>query len=57
MNSPFRVADITCLLGGPAPPTVLASAVVLGMPHLSLNGLSETWVLKECGHRHWFLLA
>ncbi|HEY0219537.1 MAG TPA: Pnap_2097 family protein [Afipia sp.] len=27
------------------------------MPHLSLTGLSENWLLKECGHRHWFLLA
>ncbi len=35
----------------------LAPAVVVGMPHLSLGGLSESWLLKECGHRHWFLLA
>lgn len=27
------------------------------MPHLSLNGLSENWLLKECGHRHWHMLA
>ena len=27
------------------------------MPHLGLGGLSETWLLKECGHRHWFQLA
>jgi probable biosynthetic protein (TIGR04099 family) len=33
------------------------ASIVLGMPHLSLNGLSETWLLKECGHCHWFLLA
>jgi probable biosynthetic protein (TIGR04099 family) len=31
--------------------------IVLGMPHLSLGGLSETWLLKELGHRHWQLLA
>lgn len=31
--------------------------VRLGMPHLSLGGLSETWLLKELGHRHWTLLA
>jgi probable biosynthetic protein (TIGR04099 family) len=31
--------------------------VLLGMPHLALNGLSETWLLKELGHRHWLLLA
>jgi probable biosynthetic protein (TIGR04099 family) len=30
---------------------------VLGMPHLCMTGLSETWLLKECGHRHWLLLA
>lgn len=31
--------------------------VLLGMPHLALNGLSETWLLKELGHRHWLHLA
>ena len=29
----------------------------LGMPHLSGCGLSETWLLKELGHRHWTMLA
>lgn len=32
-------------------------SVTLGMPHLCLGGLSETWLLKELGHRHWLLLA
>jgi probable biosynthetic protein (TIGR04099 family) len=32
-------------------------AVVLGMPHLCMGGLSETWLLKELGHRHWSMLA
>lgn len=32
-------------------------AVLLGMPQLCLNGLSEGWLLKELGHRHWMLLA
>jgi probable biosynthetic protein (TIGR04098 family) len=36
---------------------VLAPTIILGMPHLCLAGLSETWLLKECGHRHWFMLA
>jgi probable biosynthetic protein (TIGR04099 family) len=31
--------------------------VLLGMPHLAVNGLSETWLLKELGHRHWLQLA
>jgi probable biosynthetic protein (TIGR04099 family) len=31
--------------------------IALGMPHLSFGGLSENWALKECGHRHWALLA
>ena len=35
----------------------MPDAVVLGMPHLCMTGLSETWLLKECGHRHWLLLA
>jgi probable biosynthetic protein (TIGR04099 family) len=28
-----------------------------GMPHLSYTGMSENWLLKECGHRHWDALA
>lgn len=32
-------------------------AAVLGMPQLSGAGLSETWLLKELGHRHWMMLA
>lgn len=36
---------------------LLPSSVKIGMPHLALAGLSENWLLKECGHRHWFLLA
>ncbi len=27
------------------------------MPQLSYTGLSENWLLKECGHRHWEALA
>jgi probable biosynthetic protein (TIGR04099 family) len=41
-------------LSGMAP---VPESVVLGMPHLSMFGLSETWLLKECGHRHWNMLA
>lgn len=29
---------------------------LLGMPHLAVAGLSETWLLKEAGHVHWQLL-
>ena len=29
----------------------------VGMPQLALNGLSEIWLLSECGDRHWQLLA
>ncbi|MEJ0092421.1 MAG: Pnap_2097 family protein [Methylocella sp.] len=35
----------------------LGPTVLLGMPHLSLRGVSENWLLKECGHRHWFMIA
>ncbi|WP_153133003.1 Pnap_2097 family protein [Dechloromonas hortensis] len=28
----------------------------IGMPQLSLNGLSEKWLLAECGDRHWRLI-
>ncbi|MBP1860519.1 Pnap_2097 family protein [Rhizobium herbae] len=31
--------------------------VLIGMPHLSGCGLSETWLMKELGHRHWLMLA
>lgn len=30
---------------------------ILGMPHLCPNGLSENWLWKELGHRHWNLIA
>lgn len=30
---------------------------IAGMPQLSYAGLSENWLLKECGHRHWMGLA
>ncbi len=39
-----------------AAPTI-AESVLLGMPQLSLSGLSESWLLKDLGHRHWMLLA
>lgn len=38
-------------------PPDTAHSVVLGMPHLSPAGIAETWLLKELGHRHWWLLA
>lgn len=28
-----------------------------GMPNLAYTGLSENWLLKECGHQHWLALA
>ena len=57
MNIPLGILEIDRILGGgPAMPAV-SDTVVLGMPHLCLGGLSETWLLKECGHRHWLLLA
>lgn len=31
--------------------------LLIGMPHLTPNGLSETWLMKELGHRHWLMLA
>ncbi len=32
-------------------------ALPLGMAQLSLGGLSEQWVLRFCGDRHWALIA
>ncbi|SAK99874.1 hypothetical protein AWB77_06036 [Caballeronia fortuita] len=34
-----------------------ASSYRAGMPQLNLAGLSENWLLKECGDRHWDALA
>ena len=31
----------------------LETTIQVGMPQLGLNGLSENWLLKESGHRHW----
>lgn len=31
--------------------------LLIGMPHLMPHGLSETWAMKELGHRHWLMLA
>ncbi|WP_309796724.1 Pnap_2097 family protein [Inquilinus ginsengisoli] len=64
MNWPFTVSDLgdSCRLGvhapaEPAAPPSRSDRILLGMPHLSGNGLSEIWLLKELGHRHWLLLA
>lgn len=37
--------------------TGIGGPITVGMPQLALNGLSEHWLLKECGHRHWLMLA
>jgi probable biosynthetic protein (TIGR04099 family) len=57
MNSLIRPIEVTQLFRHEAALSPLPDVIVLGMPHLSLSGLSETWLLKECGHRHWFQLA
>ncbi|MCK0206690.1 hypothetical protein MWN33_01435 [Starkeya koreensis] len=41
--------------GGTVP--AMEGTVRLGMPQLALGGLSESWLLKELGDRHWMLLA
>jgi probable biosynthetic protein (TIGR04099 family) len=56
MARPRYVGD----LPGIAAATVLPQpegSVLLGMPQLSGVGLSENWLLKELGHRHWMALA
>jgi probable biosynthetic protein (TIGR04099 family) len=35
----------------------LSPHMLIGMPHLTPFGLSETWLMKELGHRHWLLLG
>jgi probable biosynthetic protein (TIGR04099 family) len=34
-----------------------SETILLGMPQLCLQGLSETWLLKQLGHQHWMMLA
>jgi probable biosynthetic protein (TIGR04099 family) len=65
MNWPFTTGSLVgesglLALHAPAEPVAMPSRsdrILLGMPHLSCNGLSEIWLLKELGHRHWLLLA
>jgi probable biosynthetic protein (TIGR04099 family) len=57
MNIPLGCLEIDRILGGGPAAPALCDEIVLGMPHLCLGGVSETWLLRECGHRHWFLLA
>ena len=35
----------------------LSPHLLIGMPHMTPAGLSETWLMKELGHRHWLMLA
>ncbi len=35
----------------------LSHDFLIGMPQLALGGLSENWLLKECGNQHWLALA
>ncbi len=53
MNSLLAPIEVKHLLACASQP----DAVTLGMPHLAMTGLSETWLLKDCGHRHWAMLA
>ncbi|XSG83244.1 MAG: Pnap_2097 family protein [Methyloligella sp. ZOD6] len=39
------------------PPLERLGLYRMGMPHLSPGGLSEQWLLRECGDRHWALIA
>jgi len=38
-------------------PTLPADTIRIGMPQLAHAGLSEHWLLRECGDRHWCALA
>jgi probable biosynthetic protein (TIGR04099 family) len=55
MNVAFPLPEVDEALA--ARDASMLDRIVLGMPHLSLGGLSETWLLKELGHRHWQPLA
>jgi probable biosynthetic protein (TIGR04099 family) len=51
----------TCPLPEPSSRDLMDRALephlLIGMPHLTPHGLSETWLMKELGHRHWLMLA
>ena len=57
MNLAFRPA----ILDEPSSRDLMDRALdphlLVGMPHLTPHGLSETWLMKELGHRHWLMLA
>ncbi|WP_066332445.1 Pnap_2097 family protein [Azohydromonas lata] len=42
---------------GPAQSARDTAELLVGMPQLNSLGLSENWLLKEAGHRHWQHLA
>ena len=58
MNLAFRTVPAS---DGPSSRELMARALdphlLIGMPHLTPYGLSETWLMKELGHRHWLMLA
>jgi probable biosynthetic protein (TIGR04099 family) len=57
----MTVAAIDFPLQEPSARELMARAlephILIGMPHLNPHGLSETWLMKELGHRHWLMLA
>ena len=56
-TEPQRKLDAVLAVPGDASISAITRPFRIGMPHLALGGLSENWLLKECGHRHWTLLA
>lgn len=40
-----------------APTRLVTRRYRAGMPQLSFVGVAENWLLKECGDRHWAMLA
>ena len=40
-----------------APQVQLQATFLASMSNLAYTGLSENWLLKECGHQHWMALA
>lgn len=52
------LASLSC---SPVAPTSLSLSsshrVMLGLPELCLNGMSENWLLRHCGAVHWARLA
>ena len=53
----MSISKLKLIEGNTAGVSIQKNQYLAGMPQLAYTGLSENWLLKECGHRHWMGLA